>query len=512
MNTRSHIWQRVTATLVVAIGLQVAWGVFLIWTSAIVSSMWQSGNQYYETLGIALDGTPVISSRSYSNQLDWSYRSLDGKPLPNQEDDEFLTAANLAEPVKPPWLYETPISWPERVAGISDQQRTPTAWYVVRDDRPEGRGYLAGFDEKSKLPVGYIGRKGFRRTMPPVEEWFDLGRRTLTWGSGALASMTQFQSGGLALNYGVSPATSDQLLPPWQIFLIDGEKLLEIDLLERSLRTTFESSGLVSVATLLEPLPAAHADADGEEKTAGSGTHADNDTVSNLLKQVARIALRTTDRIVVLDPRTGDQSQYSLPESVRNKTIQTYSTGDDQLVIQWGDNYFEPQLIWLKSDGTVAREEKVTLASYQGQGSGTEGMIVAIAAAPIPIGWISGIFVFGPLGTLETRQASTFAEAVARTLEPIWPALIAVIAIGVALAAWTYRLQRKYHRPATGVWCTFVFLLGAPGFLAYWCEHSRPKLESCRDCGQIVPRDRDACAACRKPFPAPPLVGTEIFA
>jgi hypothetical protein len=514
MNTRSLTWPRVAATLVVAIGLQVAWGVFLAWGSAMVYAMWQSRNQYYETLGIALDGTPVISSRSYSNSLDWSYRSLDGKPLPNQKDDEFLTPANLVEPIKPPRLYETPKSWPERVAGISDQQRTPTAWYVVRDDRPEGRCYLVGFDEKSKLLVGYIGRNGFRRTIPPEDEWFDLGRHTLMWGSGAIASTYPMQSGGLAINYGPSTAV-DQRLPHWLLFLIDGNKLLEIDLIERSVRTIFESNGLVSVATLREPLPAvrldANEDADDEEKTTGPVLDANNDNdTTSVIRQVTKLALRTTDRIVILDPPTGAQSQFSLPESVREKTLQIYSAGGEQLIVQWTYNYYEPHLMWLKSDGTVAREEKVTLASYPD--SGTEALIVAVAAAPVPIGWMSVFFAVAPIETLRTRQASTFTEAVAHNLEPTWPALIAVIAVGVALAAWTYRLQRKYHRPATGIWCMFVFLWGAFGFLAYWFEHRRPKLEPCRECGQIVPRDRDACAACKTPFPAPTLVGTEIFA
>jgi hypothetical protein len=199
-----------------------------------------------------------------------------------------------------------------------------------------------------------------------------------------------------------------------------------------------------------------------------------------------------------------------LPESVREKTIQIYSTSGEQLIVQRTDNYYEPHLMWLKSDGAVAREEKVTLASYQD--SGTEALIVAVAAAPMPIGWMSVFFAIAPIETFRTRQASTFTEAVAHNLEPTWPALIAVIVIGVALAAWTYRLQRKYHRPATGIWCTFVFLLGACGFLAYWFEHRRSKLEPCPDCGKLVPRDRDACAACNNPFPAPPLVGTEIFA
>jgi hypothetical protein len=57
-----------------------------------------------------------------------------------------------------------------------------------------------------------------------------------------------------------------------------------------------------------------------------------------------------------------------------------------------------------------------------------------------------------------------------------------------------------------------VLLLGLPGFFGYWLEHRRPKLESCDACDEIVPRDREACAACDAQFPTPPLMGTEIFA
>jgi hypothetical protein len=89
---------------------------------------------------------------------------------------------------------------------------------------------------------------------------------------------------------------------------------------------------------------------------------------------------------------------------------------------------------------------------------------------------------------------------------------VAVIVFGALLAWWTYRMQRNFRRPASGVWCAFVLLFGVPGFLAYWLEHRRPKMENCSKCGEIVPRDRDACAACDVLFPAPPRVGTEIFA
>jgi hypothetical protein len=82
-----------------------------------------------------------------------------------------------------------------------------------------------------------------------------------------------------------------------------------------------------------------------------------------------------------------------------------------------------------------------------------------------------------------------------------------------AILAWvTLRWHRKFRRRAAGVWTGFVALLGVPGFLAYLLEHRRAKLETCAECGAIVPRDRDACADCGKTFAPPAPVGTEIFA
>ena len=87
-----------------------------------------------------------------------------------------------------------------------------------------------------------------------------------------------------------------------------------------------------------------------------------------------------------------------------------------------------------------------------------------------------------------------------------------MIALSAVLAWQTVKLQRKYHRPATRVWATFVFLLGLPGFLAYLVEQRRPKMEACPQCKENVPRDRSACASCHTEFLAPPRLGMEIFA
>ena len=137
---------------------------------------------------------------------------------------------------------------------------------------------------------------------------------------------------------------------------------------------------------------------------------------------------------------------------------------------------------------------------------------MAAAVAPVPVGWAAVLGVFAPLGMIQSNLVASYGEAMAKIFTPGDAPANCDSAVRCVLAWITFRIQRKYHRRANSVWVTFVLLLGLPGFLAYLFEHRRAKLEACRQCGKVVPRDREACAACETEFAAPARVGTEIFA
>ncbi len=407
-------------------------------------------------------------------------------------------------------MWENPLGWSARIAGISDSQRPPVSWYVIRNEESEGRAYLAGYDEITKRLVGYIGRGGFRRSLPQRDEWFDVGRNRFDWDSNTVATTGSIQFGGRAISYG-NAAPAEGQLSPSLVYLIDGDRLLEFDVRARNLRTIHESPGLVAVAIALQPRDGRPATnqvnaADATATTTGVAAAADNGSTT-----VHRIALRTSNAIVIIDPPTGAKHEYTLPAHLRDKTLQVYVLANEQLLLHWWDTQtLQQELLWLASDGSIARQEQVTLSTYRGE-SKQEARIVGALAMPIPIGFILGVFL-GSITLLQSGQATTYLEAVASTLDIGWLGLIAIPLVGAALAWWTYRLQRKYHRRATGIWCAFVLLLGLPGFLAYLIEHRRPKLESCGECGTIVPRDREACAGCKTEFAPPSRLGTEVFA
>jgi hypothetical protein len=508
MNRRTAIWSQVASALIMTIGLAILWGTIVVWAYVMVVQFRRNSGQAYELIQVAADGTPVITSRSMTDYLDTSFRTLDGQPLPNQRE-EWLTAAPLTVPPRPPVLWESPVGWSARIAGISDSQRPPVSWYLIRGDQPEGRVYLAGYDETSKRLVGYISRDGFRRGLPPRESWFDLGRSRFDWGSNTITTTGSIQYGGRAVSYG-NVATAEQRVPPSLLFLIDGERLLEIDLRARTLRTIHESPGLLAVAIALQPQESAAARAaDQANATDAAATAAA--AAEDGSKTVTRIALRTADEIIVLDPPSGAKREYTLPNHVRDKQLQAYALANGELLLHWWDTEtWQQELLWLSTDGSVARQEQVTLNASRGE-SKQESRISGALAMPIPIGFVLGI-VFGSLTLMQSGQAVTFLAAVTSSLDIGWLGLIAAPVLGAILAWWTYRLQRKYRRPASGVWCAFVLLLGLPGFLSYWIEHRRPKMDTCGECGTIVPRDREACAACRTEFAPPRRLGTEIFA
>jgi hypothetical protein len=517
MNTRMRTWPHLAAALVVAVAIAVVWGVVLAWAGSLVEQWWQRNGRVTVTewVPVLRDGTPVIfSSHVIGDYVDSSCRTLDGQPLELEPDpDPYLHIENLLQgaifekPIRPPELFHVPIHWRYRIADLFEHQRPRVYWYGVLEDAPLVRAYFVGYDALSKLRVGYIGRSGFRRSLPPKEEWFDLANCDQDYELFSYSRDNPRQRPGL-------------------MSLVDGDRLLEIDLLARSVQTIFESPGLLGWAMVQEP-PQQQADnaavaiaapAAAEPTSTVTTSNPPETPAAGTTKReplLSRIAVRTPKSIVILDPPTGEKREYPLPELLRDKWVEAYAVGGGQLLLLHSpeNDGSRTELMWLKPGGEIAWRETVTLASYsQPKLSERQACFLAVPVAPIPIGWLGLLGVGMPIGFLQSNEEPTYAGALMRGLGPAWPALAAVLLIGAAMAWWTYRLQQKYHRPATGLWCAFVFLLGPPGLLAYRLEQRRAKLETCPACDAIVPRDREACAACDALFPAPPPVGTEIFA
>ena len=70
---------------------------------------------------------------------------------------------------------ETPsavLDWNSRIQSFTPPREAAPLWYFIHDSQPRGAGYLVGYDTRSKLKIGYIGRHGFLAHEPPPEEQF----------------------------------------------------------------------------------------------------------------------------------------------------------------------------------------------------------------------------------------------------------------------------------------------------------------------------------------------------
>jgi len=543
---RGRLAQRVLVVLVLALGIGVAWGVFIAIGCSIFTTLRPIAARTSEDVVVVADGTPLIRSRSGGNYLDTSLRTLSGKTI-ELERQGFLTAASLAEPYRAPRLVEGPITWRQRLAGCSNHTKPPANWVLVRDDLRPGRAYFVGYDSFSKLRIGYLGRDGFRVALPPVDDWFDLGQETLGWGSRAVTSASQVYFGTAASYYSGAASARENKLGPWLVYLKDGKTIQEINLRERQVRALGSFAGLQAMGIGEQPLAGDDEQTDDElEETPSVNTwmllptQSDNrripprspfqltamqpsffytitpaEPINPKHKTAHRLLFRCDDRIVRINPFDGTRKEFFLPESLLNQRLTVYCAGEDQLLLQYGRGWWERGsvvgLLWIDPAGEVTRDETLQLAGYVG-GSQHAASLGAAVVAPTLLPWLGGLLGAAPLAQLHSYQAETYAEALSKTFDQGWPGLLLVSLLSILLAAVVFRWHGKYGRPNRAAWTSLVLLTTLPGFLAYWVLHRRPPLAACPGCGRSVPRNRDGCARCDQPFPEPTLLGTEVFA
>jgi hypothetical protein len=529
---RNGIWRAVVAATVIAVGLAVVWALVGGWVVSTVASNSSARTRDREEIYVAANGTPVVSvdSSALMTGVTLSRRTLEGAPFP-VDYETWLMGAGLAPQSPAPGFIRMPIRWNygERLGGGTDGRRPPTAWYVVRDAEPVGHCYFVGYDAFSKQLVGYIGRNGFSAAPPEREGQFALPATNDRLAS-AIASTQHFNFWGMVYFHSLS---EKQKPAPWLVFVVESDKLWKVDLRERSAQVALEVPNVLSVgvgmvlAETLKSLPP-EGQADMRRRSPVRLTAAQllptGATATFRIAQPAGgkepetasvIALRTNDKVLMYDADTGRKKEFVIPVEVRDRRLMVYWIAPEKLLLQIDLDYWSggqiSKLVWTDASGKVERSVEVKLAGWVPD-SPRDSMWMFCAMAPILIAWLAALLIFGPLGLVQTHKAADYSTGLTQTFEDLWPGLVIVLVVSLALAWATWRLQRKYRRSATGLWTAFVFLLGLPGFLAYWLGQHRPKMEACAECGTVVPRDRDACAACKAPFRPPAPVGTEIFA
>lgn len=500
MSKRNAILQPLVLAVLVAIGFGLAWGIVVGWCVTVADQFASSG-ELYKYLYVRIDGTPLVRTTRSGIYGDWSVETLDGEPVDLRTAELTLGGASVTRPEVPhPFL--DPFVRPDRqrrMYSYLDGNRPPVFWYFVYDGRGDGRAYFAGYDSRSKRLFGYIGEEGLRREKPSRDACFPVDGRMLSYQPRVIASASYARMGSMPDLY-----INNQFSEPgrehfamWRLYLVSDDRLLEIDLRERTVRVVFEQQGLVSADIVTEALP----NVDLRQSKAWPP-----------MRQY--VAACTEDRVLLLDTDCRLQYTFRIPEEIDFRSMTAYLVDDDTmlyLIRSLGDGVIRYELTWGNRQGGVLEQREVSFP--RGGFPVSKPAESAVIGLVIPSPLVAGGFftLVKPLAKVATSGKS-YSHTLALSLSAAWPTLLAVLFVAILLAWRTWRRQREFGAAKTWLWVGFVFLFGVPGYAGYRFHRSWPTRKPCDSCGADAPRDREACFACGTEFPEPAEKGIEVFA
>jgi hypothetical protein len=482
---RTYFWQRLASFVLLGAGFAIVW---CLVAAFVVDSMFGYDildGRVVERVQVLTDGEPTIVGTRYrrTGVVELPPQTLDRRPLE-------LGERSVSPVVRFNRIYltlnqvDSTHGYAVRVLQVGDQRLQLTddygtaRWYAVRDASEEGRAYLVGYDVAAKLPVGYIGRGGFRNAPPDSADQFvvgDLPRRTAT----------------------VALPLDDQDAAVAYAYLLDGDRLVEVDTMRHTVREVVELPGALMMDVALRSRRISKEEAvDGDR-----------------IRMERSLVVWQGVRFSVVDPKTGDVDAFRLPDEVQDaEGFGIHVVGPETAVIEHYPgqrNFSKTELKWTTPDGDVTREETVTVSGYPRPSERVEFM-KGVAAIPVPL-------LFGAIVPLVVYfdppfPEKSFGEGLADAVATGWPSFGLLLLVSAALAGRVWRMHRWDGRPNPGLWAGLVFLFGPPAWLAYVAERTPTPAATCPACGTRSPRNRVDCSACGEDAFLPRRLGTEVFA
>jgi hypothetical protein len=505
MTVRSDRFQSLLLAIILAIGAGAAWGLGIAWLLVLtVDNLLPVDDRAGSTQYIAVyDGAPVIQTRRYGYQT--------GNPQ-DVEDDSYRTLAGESIDAKPgkahdiygPSFIRGPgyrkvrfnaLMWSNRVERLAngvDEQ-----WFFINDGKPDGRGYLVGYNVKLNVKIGYLGRAGFSRDEPPVAEQFPVdGRALVGYGHKAIHSLP-CRTGQ------EEDEDAESHHYPNGLFLQASDGLVRINLKDRTATTFWSGPGLIWVEKTSD---VKRAKKESRAKLAYSD----------------RILLRTLDRLILLDVDGKVIRDFPLPAEFRDAGFSWYPLLDDAALVVIDETSLNNSLVpgikelyWLDPSGKVVRQQEVDLrdppSKYEALNKVVDTFRVSLALAS-PGTLATAILTYPWTFGHENLESLPYSAALIKAFHNFRWELLIMSLTSIVLATLCYRRQRKYGLPWTPVWTVFVLLFGLPAYFAYLAHRVWPARLACPHCAQLAPRDRPACIRCGHDFPQPAMKGTEVFA
>lgn len=491
---------RTTAFLTATIlsgGALVVWGFAAGFIGIIQVESW-SRQQLNESLDVTYVGRPMIRVYPHGQMNEEPvHQTLERQPiapqdlfperrLPARPGRELLTFIYPASLPTGEWKPSTDELARGLIFSYSDGKTPAKYWYLIREAGTTAHAYFAGFDSKTRESIGYLGTGGLRFDIPPLEEQFDVGDRSLH-----LVATTVYVAIGRQPN-AWSPRGESQL-----VAVMSGDQLYLIDLRNQSVRHVPVDEPVGSIGIFREPL------------------ESDDD-----LEETLRAVARTKDHLLVFDRDGQMLRKIAIPSHLADKELALYlPLGKEVLLVdnQHGrgtvpnDDDSEPrrtELYWVDAENHVTRHESVVLSQARDLSKPFIWLIHCLVPSP----GVLGGFLYGFLPWVSATEEHTAAQMRATMWNHSWPIFVPICLLSMALAVVAYRRHRRYENHGAAFWAIFVFLLGPAGYFGYLVHRRWPARETCSACGKRVPCDRETCLNCRTEFPTPALIGGEVFA
>jgi len=490
--------------VILALGALVVW--FFVMTSIVdyVTNKWFPTYQS-EELSILCDGTPVIDSHQSDDDGAKIVRTLDGQRIkvPSGYHGSYCPReariAELEAQIDPKNRF-TRLDWSKRLIKFVAADGCPVVWYFIHDGQQEGHGYFVGYDAKTGLEIGYIGRNGASDEKPAHEEQFPIdGWRMFshfgvfpTRGFNVDAKYLDYDARYLAMREGCGQ------MPPWILYLLADDGFVQVNVKERTTKVLWRGADIISMTLAY--------------KDATSALNPDPLSTQLEPRSPLVILVRLPDRVHVLDLNGNKLLTYPLPVELRHVALAWLTLSDGTALIRPGRDEAgrKNELFWINPKDETARHEVVKLDKRD---KGFEPIVsTSLMLAGAPPGLVAAYAAINPCSIADCPRSTDYWDALGKAITTAGGPSAIMGAVSAVLSFLCFRRQRKFGLRWTWAWMAFVFLLGLPGYVGYLVHRKWPVRLPCPHCQRRVPRDRMACFACGRDFPSPALKGIEVFA
>lgn len=477
------------SNLCLAILMACPWGFLFCLPVMIVGTQMV---HYADRLLVRTDGMLAATSSQYVNQV----KSLEGKTLPKDLNHEFLAAyPTLRATFDDPFAVPSQ-QWNAHLNVIPDDQDpdNPQLWYIVRDRQGSGLTFFQDYSVSTRKPLGFIGTKGSRDTVPPPDERFQLASNLYLRGQIHPFSIaaSEISAGTWGSEYGYP---SVRLAP--QILTSDGT-WWEINLTSKTVRKMLPATKLISIEFGGYYIPRADPNLAPEEKK---------------LTYKPMICGRTNEELLWLTFPHANESAHEvqriqIPEPLRQRDLAWIHFADRSGLLAATLGY-----------NAESNEDRYLIQRHDAAGKFSEPETIGIKRHPTSPLLFSAVPILLPpavSAAIAANETGLFSHQPKQSPEGYlmrqsW--LIFVI-MGLVCAGITFIHARrnKLTLPEQIAYMLLGLFGGLAGLAGYLTHRHWPLPVQCPSCKTSAPLLQETCSACQHEFPDPSLLGTEIFA